>query len=174
MRAIRIDGNRRLLERRGLRFPVPVLRIPREIRKKSRRNLHPDAMTLQEYIAGDEVIQLQFVDLMRFEQLPTRLELTVTGAQDIEARTHKVESGAVGSHIEHAYIQIRIPAVAAHVDIGRNRTRDFQIPIQWSAIESENVRALCQLPVVVRSRGIIRVRDRIGGIRNERADSVLA
>src|SRR5581483_11451533 len=90
-----VHANSGLLHLRGHGFALAALQIARKIGEEAGRDLHPDPVSLLKHVTGDQVFQSQFVNLVWFQQLPSSFEVAVTGAQDIEPRTHQVEGRSI-------------------------------------------------------------------------------
>ena len=67
----------------------------------------------------------EFINLSRPEELPALLHLTITGALNVQTRTHKVERRAIWREIEKPNPEIEVPAITGNKDLHRDWSGDF-------------------------------------------------
>src|SRR5581483_7478039 len=147
------------------------LQVAGEVWKKAGRNLNADPVSFAKRVAGDQVRELKFVDLAALEQLPASLEIAIAGSQNIESRTHNIQSSSVGCDIQQAYPQVHIAAVTRDEHVRLNRPGDFQILPERRRIERSNVFTPGQLAVVVCARHLVAIGDRALRFRNQDTES---
>src|SRR5215469_17584718 len=124
-------------------------------------------MTLEESVARDEVIEVEFVNAPRRKELAASFQVAIAGALHVEPRTHQVVRPAVRPNVEQAHPKIRVAAVAGKIDSGHDGPGDLSIDRKRLGIEGENVGASRELAIVVRSRCGISVAHRIRRVRDK-------
>src|ERR1700674_5343900 len=104
------DLNHAWKRARRFDFRIARLEIAGKVRKEGAGDLHADAMTGEEGIAGQHPIQVQASDAVGLEIFGLQGSVTVAGAKNVEARTHQIEGRAVGRHIQETHPKIEISA----------------------------------------------------------------
>ena len=78
----------------------PLWRLREKFGVKLAEICRPDPMSLQKHVAGDQFLQLQFIDCSRRQQLPAPAEIAIARAQDIQPRTHQVDRRSIREDVQ--------------------------------------------------------------------------
>ena len=87
-------------------------------------------MTPLEYIAGDHIIEMDFIDVARRDELSSLCQIAVAGTLDIKTGTHHVDRGTVGSDIEQSDPEVHITASTGKIDFRVNRAGDLSVMLE--------------------------------------------
>src|ERR1700720_3741791 len=104
-------------------------------------------MSLQEYVAGEQITKVEFVDLPRLQPLASTREIAIACPQNIQSRAHQIECRTVRGNILNPDPKIQIAAVARHKHARMDRSRHFGVFLQYWGVEGQNVRAFRELSI---------------------------
>ena len=131
-------------------FGLAALQVAGEVWGEAAGNLHADAVTFLENVAGDQVIQAEFVNPPRLHKFPPTCWITVAGANDIQAGAHEVVCRAIRRYVQQSCPEIKIRAVARNKDALENWPGHLCVVVENLRVECEYVFTSRELALIVR------------------------
>src|SRR5581483_7745071 len=100
-----------------------------EVWEESAGDLQSNAVPFREKIAGDQIVEMDFVDRVGGEHLAAMAHVAVAGPLYVEAWAHQVESRPIGRDIQQTRPKIEIAAVTGDKNICADGASNFDLVI---------------------------------------------
>ncbi len=97
----------------------------------------PQPMSGLEDLTGDQVVELQLIDLAGFEQFAAAARIAQAGALHIRARAHQVEGISLGPDVQDFDPEVEVGAIAGDEHLGGDRTGDLDVLRKGLGLEDE-------------------------------------